>query len=115
MAKAIRTYLDFFADHPEYVELLIQERAQFKDREKPTFFQHREVNVERWRALYRSLIGQGRVRPMSVERITDVIGDLLYGTILTNLLTSRPADPDAQAADVLDVILNGLLTTREEK
>src|SRR5262245_19969108 len=31
VAKAIRTYLDFFADHPEYVELLIQERAQFKD------------------------------------------------------------------------------------
>jgi hypothetical protein len=45
------------------------------------------------------------------------MGDLLYGTILTNLLTNRPADPETQAEDVLDVILNGLLTNgaKEEK
>src|SRR5437868_14445100 len=30
IAEAVRSYLAFFADHPEYVELLIQERAQFK-------------------------------------------------------------------------------------
>ena len=34
---------------PEFVELLIQERAQFKDRKRPTYFEHREANVERWR------------------------------------------------------------------
>src|SRR6266550_3584123 len=69
IAVAIRAYLGFFAEHPEFVELLMQERAQFKDRKKPTYFLHREANVERWRALYRSLIAEGRVRDMPVERI----------------------------------------------
>src|SRR5438552_11277639 len=32
ISVAIRTYLTFFGEHPEFVELLMQERAQFKDR-----------------------------------------------------------------------------------
>ena len=31
LASAIRAYLQFFKDHHEYVELLIQERAEFRD------------------------------------------------------------------------------------
>ena len=56
---ASRAYLEFFDLHPEYVELLIQERAQFRDRATPTYFEHRKKNVARWRELYRSLIGEG--------------------------------------------------------
>src|SRR5436190_4626768 len=115
ITRAIRTFLRFFAERPERVELLIQERAQFKDREKPTFFQHREVNVERWRALYRSLIGEGRVRAMSVERITDVIGDLLYGTIFTNYFAGLRKPVEAQAEDIIDVVFFGILSKAERK
>ena len=50
---AIRAFLAFFAENPEFVELLIQERAQFKDRKKPTFIEHREANIGRWQELYR--------------------------------------------------------------
>src|SRR2546421_8429230 len=35
IAVAIRTFLVFFADNPDFVELLMQERAQFKDRKEP--------------------------------------------------------------------------------
>ncbi len=52
------------------------------------------------------------MRPMPFERLFSVIGDLLYGTILTNLLSGRPADPESQARDVADVILNGILSGR---
>ena len=90
---AIRAYLDFFAEHPEYVELLIQERALFKDRTTPTFFEHRERNAVRWRELYRELIADGRVREMPVERISDVFGDLLYGTIFTNYFAGPEPRP----------------------
>src|SRR5688572_32807938 len=90
IAEAIRAYLAFFADNPDFVELLIQERAQFRDRKKPTYFEHRDRNVERWRAMYRDLIAQGRVRDMPVERITDVFSQALYGTIFINYFTGEP-------------------------
>src|SRR4029079_7651381 len=46
IAKGVREFLQFFADHPGFVELLIQERALFKDRKRPTFIEHRLMYVE---------------------------------------------------------------------
>lgn len=109
IAVAIRTFLEFFATNPDFVELLMQERAQFKDRKEPTYFQHRKVNVERWKTLYRELIAQGRIRQMPVERITDVLSDLVYGTMFTNYFTGNQKSFEAQSRDILDVVFFGIL------
>lgn len=111
--RAVQTYLDFFARHPEYVELLIQERAQFKDRKAPTWITHRYSSVERWRNIYRDLIGAGRVRAMPVERITDVISDLLYGTMFTNYFAGQRKPSHEQAHDILDIMYRGILSDEE--
>ncbi len=107
--RAIETFLVFFAEHPEFVELLMQERAQFKDRKKPTYIEHRDVNVQAWRNLYRTLIAEGRVRDIPVERITDVINDLLYGIIFTNYFAGPRKPPKEQARDVIDIVFHGIL------
>jgi AcrR family transcriptional regulator len=112
---AVGAFLRFFNDHSAYVELLIQERAYFKDRTTPTYYQHREVNVKRWQALYRSLIAEGRVRDMPVERITDVISDLVYGTLFNNYFAGRSKSPEAQAQDILDIVFRGILTNPEQQ
>jgi AcrR family transcriptional regulator len=109
----IRTYLDFFVEHLEVVELLIQERALFKDRRKPTYFHYREKNINRWQAVYAQLIAEGRIRPMPPERITDFVGDLLYGTMFTNYFSGRTPDPQRQAEAILDFICFGILTDGE--
>jgi AcrR family transcriptional regulator len=110
---AIRAFLSFFAEHPEFVELLIQERAQFKDRKKPTYFVHRETNIKRWQALYRGLIDAGRLRDIPVERISEVISNLLYGTMFTNYFTGERPSVEAQARDILDIIFHGILSDSE--
>jgi AcrR family transcriptional regulator len=114
VARAITSFLAFFAEHPEYVELLIQERAQFKDRKRPTYVEHRQVNVRRWRLLYGRLIAEGRVREIPVERITDVVGNLIYGTMFTNYFAGQSKPVEQQARDILDVIFRGILTEREK-
>jgi AcrR family transcriptional regulator len=113
VARGMMAFLSFFAAHPEYVELLIQERAQFKDRKRPTYFEHREVNVQRWRKLYGRLIAEGRVRDIPVERITDVVGNLIYGTMFTNFFTGQAKPVEQQAQEILDVVFRGILTERE--
>jgi AcrR family transcriptional regulator len=115
IATAIRAFLTFFAEHPEYVELLIQERAQFKDRKKPTYFVHREANSVRWRALYRDLIAAGRIRDVPVERISDVMSNVLYGTMFTNYFTDQRHTVEAQARDILDIVFHGILSESERR
>ena len=111
VALAVRAYLSFFDANPWIVELLMQERAQFKDRQQPTYFAYRDANVGRWREVFRSLIRAGRVRAMPVSRITDVMSDLLYGTIFANHFAGRRKSYEAQARDILDVLFHGFLTT----
>ena len=110
LAAAVHAYLAYFDEHPDLVELLIQERAVFKDRRQPTYFQHRDANLGPWRQLFRELIRAGRVRDIPVSRITDIISDLLYGTIFTNHFANRRKRLATQANDVLDVLFHGILT-----
>jgi AcrR family transcriptional regulator len=115
ITRAITTYLAFFAEHPPYVELLIQERAYFKDRKRPTYFEYRERQVERWRQNYRNLIAAGRIRDIPVEQITQVVSNTLYGIMVTNFFNGQPTPSDVQAREVLDVIFRGILTESEKE
>ncbi|MFM8273880.1 MAG: TetR/AcrR family transcriptional regulator [Gemmata sp.] len=112
---AVRTYLGFFHRRPEMAELFIQERAAFPHHHRPLYFVTKDNEIEaKHEVFFNRLVESGVIRAMPRARFFAVIGDLLYGTILTNLLSSRPNDPDAQSDDVLDVILNGLLDRPEE-
>jgi AcrR family transcriptional regulator len=112
---AIGTYLTFFAEHPEFVELIIQERAQFKDRKTPTYFEHREAGREQHLQFFRELIAAGRIRNVPVDRIDDVISDLVYGTMFTNYFTGRSRSAEEQAQEILDVVFHGILTPCERE
>lgn len=113
ISRAIQAYLAFFDSHPEFVELLILERAVFRDRKKPTYFEHRERNVGTWRALYRQLIDAGRVRPIPPESISDTISSTLYGAMFTNFFAGRQKSLEKQAAELVDVLFRGILSDVE--
>jgi AcrR family transcriptional regulator len=115
MERGITTFLAFFAEHPPYVELLIQERAYFKDRKRPTYFEHRERVIERWRQYYRDLIAAGRIREIPVEQITTVVSNLLYGVMVTNFFNGQTKPSDVQAREILDVVFRGILTESEQE
>ena len=108
-ANAIRSYLAFFDANPEFVELLIQERAEFKDRQGSSYFRYREDKNRHWQELYRGLIEHGCVRDMPVERITDVVSNLLYGTMFTNYFAGRTKSLEAQTNDMVDIVWRGIL------
>jgi len=109
MVRATHVYLRFFDEHPEFVELIVQERAQFRDRQRSTYFAHRDANLGPWRELLRSLMATGEIRRMPVDRIADVFNAALYGTIFTNYFEGRRRRPDRQAEEILDVVFGGIL------
>jgi hypothetical protein len=62
------------------------------------------------------LIADGRLRAdVPVERVMTVIGDLVYGTIITNHFAGRHRPFGEQAADIIDVVFNGILTEGERQ
>jgi AcrR family transcriptional regulator len=113
LEHGIRSHLAYFDEHPDYVELLMLERAEFRDRKKPTYFEHREASSERWKKRFEELMRAGKFRRMHVQRVLDVIGSLLYGTIFTNHFAGRRQTLEQQAAGVLAILFHGLLTPEE--
>ena len=109
---AVVAYLQFFKKNPEMVELFMQERAEFRGKHPPIYFQHRDARRGPWRQRLSDLMAEGRIRTMPVERVTDVLGDVLYGTVFTNYFAGRQKPFEAQAQDVLDVLFNGILTDK---
>lgn len=113
--RAIGAYLAFFAANPQLVELFIQERAQFKERHKPTYFTHHEANVRPWREMYEQLVAAGRVRDLPLAHDFNVVNDLLYGTILANHVTGRNMPHIEQARSIIDMVFHGILTDAERQ
>lgn len=115
LRTAVTSFLAFFDANPEIVELLIQERAEFRDRLQPTYLKHREANIGPWQEMLRQVIAAGRIRKMPVSRITDVLSNLLYGTIFTRHFNRKKMALERQADDILDVVFLGLLDEDERR
>jgi AcrR family transcriptional regulator len=116
ISRAIRTYVEFFAKHPQYVELMVLERAIFRDRKQATYFSYRDRSREYWRELYAALIDAGRIHTtLSVETLLDMVGNLLYGTMFTNHFNGRRLSIAQQHRAILDFAFAGLLSPADQK
>lgn len=111
IGDSFRAYLQFFSDHPEYVELMIQERAIFHDLKKPTYFEHRDQIRPYFQKIYESLVQDGLVRSdVPVDQITETIGAVLYGTMFFNHAVGRATSLDDQHQRLMKTVFGGILT-----
>lgn len=108
MPRAIHAYLRFFDENPELVELIMQERAEFRDRKQSTYFEHKATRAAKFAKQIQADIDAGRLRNIPAQRIQDVLGDLLYGTIFANHFRGRIKSLEDQAEDILDVLRHGI-------
>jgi AcrR family transcriptional regulator len=113
LRDGMRHYLEFFAENPTLVELFVQERAEFRDNAVPTYFLRHDENTKCWVELIEKLRSSGRIRNVQPERVIQVFGDLLYGTIFSNYLGRRDASPAQQAEHIVDIAFFGLLADEE--
>lgn len=116
IAQSIWRFLEFFDQNPQHIELLIQERAIFRDRPQPTFFVYRDARRSRWRDFYQQLIDAGRIRnDLAIDDLLDSIGNLLYGTMFTNYFVGRSVPLCQQYQAVVEFIFRGILSESERK
>jgi AcrR family transcriptional regulator len=117
LEQVVHGFLAHFAGHPQHVELLMQERSDFRDRKEPTYLQYKAASRRRWQKRFERLMAQGRMRKMSAERAIDILASLLYGTVFLNYFNyfrrGGRSNPKQQARELLNVFLGGLLTEAE--
>lgn len=106
---AVRAYLAFFDAQPEVVELLIHERAEFRERGSSLYFVYAENERVGWVAVVQDLVDQGRLRVGNADAVLRVLGDLLFGTVVGSRLGMDRRGLGERAEEILDIFEHGVL------
>lgn len=111
----VTAYLTYWDANPDVVELLVQERAEFRGTQLQRCLADREQAKEEARLLFGALIGAGIMRSAATDRYADVMFNLLHGTMHFNRLLGRKKSIEDQVEDILDVFFRGALTETASK
>lgn len=106
---ATHAYLRFFDEHPETVELFIQERAELRDREMSLYFLQVEAHQPDWVGVFQALIDDGRMRRMDVHVAMETLGHLLYGFVLSERRGARGESLVQRFDDMFETYFYGVL------
>jgi len=115
MMASVRSFFKFFEENSELVELFVQERSEFKDRPKPSYYVYKGKNVEPWHEIFRQLMKEGRVREMDADSVFDFLMDAMYGTIFMHYFARREKPLSERTEDVLKILFTGVLTEAEQR
>ncbi len=113
LRAAVRAYFDFFDRHPETIELFVQERAEVQNTPKPLYFMYSEAYHEQWLGLFRSLDGHGRELALPAEKAMELLGNLLYGAVVSNRLAGIEGPQAPHSAALLDTYLYGIFHDKQ--
>lgn len=101
-------YAAFYQSHPEYVEILIQERAEFRGSVPDTLAFYRERNREGIESLLQGAVDDGTLRPVDVARTSTAVIDALWGTVVRGVIEGRVDRLTDDVAYTFDLLMNGL-------
>lgn len=110
MRRTLFRFLSFFDQHQELIELLIQERSEFRDREPNSYTRNWLVNSPRWQKNCLEAIEKGRLRELPVEGLVNMFSSLCYGAIFTHYFSKQKMDLQSTASLMADVMSYGLLS-----
>ncbi len=101
--------LEFFDAHPEVVELLIEERALFRDHRPSLFFEHDDERKREWGQRLQEMIDSGTIRNLPVPQIQDTLSRFVFGAMFFNYFEGNRKSIADQATAMFDMFFNGLL------
>jgi len=115
MERAIHTFLSFFDRNPDLIELLMQERSEFRERESNSFMRHWRANYPQWAQNFRLRIEAGKIRDIPVEDLVEVFSGVVYGQIFINHFSKKRINLERMAKSISDIVCVGIFTESERK
>jgi AcrR family transcriptional regulator len=107
-----RAYGDFFEANPHYLEMFVQERAEFRGSAPESHIEYHRKLIHRFAALIEEGIATGEIRPVDVRRTIMGLGGLLYGSVVQSCYATFDDALADIALHAVDVFLEGLRADR---
>ncbi|TVS12660.1 MAG: TetR/AcrR family transcriptional regulator [Planctomycetaceae bacterium] len=108
-----RAYAQFYERHPEAVEIMIQERAAFRDALVPSHLLHRAERRAEFDRLLSEAMDRGEFRRVDVTHATNAFADLVYGSVVNGCLEGGRGQLVERVQQAVEIFLNGLVAPEE--
>lgn len=103
----------FFQTHPELVEILLQERAQFRGSIPDTHLFYREKNRHIFEPLLRRGVEQGIFRDIDMSEALTMAANMLFGLVVTSCVEGRSKDIRRRARFAVNLWLRAISASPE--
>jgi len=107
LRKVALACAEFYQKHPETVEIMIHERAEFRD-SVPTHLMFRSDTRAGIDQLISAAMASGEFRKVNVEQATNAFGDLIWGSVINGCLEGGKTKLKRRMEHAIDIFLNGL-------
>ena len=109
---ALLIYADYFETSPEYLELWVQDRAEFRGVMPESHYQYHNKQVDDFAAILQQAIDDGEIWPVDARKTIIALANLLLGSLIHTCCHDFPDGKRQSAADMakyaLDVFIRGL-------
>ncbi|MBN2292737.1 MAG: TetR/AcrR family transcriptional regulator [Pirellulales bacterium] len=109
---AARAYVEFFEETPEYLELLVQERAEFRDVKPEAHYQYHNSIIDEFSDILQAAIDAGEIQPVDVRTTLISMSNVLFGSVVHSwshvLPEGSKETPATLAVNAIDVFIRGL-------
>ena len=85
---------EFYRNNPQAVEIMILERAEFRESVFPTHLMHRAETREGLEQFIAEAIARGEFRRLDPASVTDGLADLIFGAVVNGCLEGGAIEVD---------------------
>jgi len=110
---AAAAHAKFFQDHPEFLELTIQDLAEFHGSGPESHHEHHEKLIRKMGEILQQGIDAGEIRPVDPQYTTVGLGSLLYGAAILGCHL-KSVDVRQMTEYAVDMFLQGIRPDRQE-
>jgi AcrR family transcriptional regulator len=100
-------YAKFFEANPQYLEMFVQDRAEFRGTGPESHREHHQQLVRRFESILQQGIETGELRPIDTLQTTHALGSLLYGIVVLGGHLA-PVSPVEMAEYSIDIFLRAI-------
>ena len=107
LRAAAAAHARFFQANPEFLELTVQDRAEFHGSGPESHREHHEKMIRKMCEILQQGIDAGEIRPVDPQQTTIALGSLLYGAAILGCHL-RSVDVQRMTEHGVDIFLRGI-------
>jgi AcrR family transcriptional regulator len=104
-----RAYGEFFENNPEYLEIFVLDRAEFRGEAPPARRERHEKLITEFGKIVEAGIAAGEIRPVNARNVVLSLGSTLYGSVVSAAMVAAGDRSLTEMAEhATDIFLKGI-------